>query len=121
MKTKVLAIVAVCGFVLAASVAEAGYPAYYLAMRAKARTIPWHGAYYDLQWGEPVALVVPPTAEKQTHYRWGVTHTEVTPIFHEFGRRNPGPAASGEWGFAPQPYWPSSTNQFGVYYVRGPW
>ena len=29
---------------------------------------PWHGDYYDVAWGVPVALVVPPTAE--TRLTW---------------------------------------------------
>src|SRR5437667_290056 len=116
MKIKALSIVAVCAAaVLITSVAEAGYPAYYLAMRVKARTTPWHGAYYDPQWGVPVALVVPPTAERQTKWSWGVTHTDVTPIFPQFQRGYPGPVVGGQWGFLPKPYWPSSTDQFGDY------
>lgn len=122
MKTMAIAAVVCCAATfLAAGAAQAGYPAYYLAMRVKARTIPWHGAYYDPQWGEPVALVVPPTAEKQTHWNWGVTGTQVTPIFHQFRRPYPGPVVDGQWGFLPKPYWPRSTDQFGNYYIRGPW
>ena len=46
---------------------------------------PWHGDYYDVAWGVPVAMVVPPTAEKQAHLGWGVGATRVTPIEHQFG------------------------------------
>jgi len=80
----------------------------------------WHGNYYDVAWGTPVALVLPPTAGRQTKWSWGVANTEVVPISHQFGRSYPGPYAGGT-GFLPTPLWPSHTDQFGVYYVRGPW
>jgi hypothetical protein len=81
----------------------------------------WHGNYYHVMWGEPVALVVPPTAELQTHWNWGVAQTAITPIWHQYNRAYPGPFVAGGQGFRPTPRWPSSTDQFGVYYVRGPW
>ena len=80
----------------------------------------WAGNYYHTMWGQPVALVVPPTAELQTHWNWGVAQTRVTPIWPQYSRAFPGPYAGGR-GFLPTPRWPSSTDQFGVYYVRGPW
>ncbi len=80
----------------------------------------WHGGYYHAAWGSPVALVVPPTAEYQTKWGWGVGNTRVVPIAHQFGRTYPGPFVPGT-GFLPTPRWPSDTDQFGVYYVRGPW
>lgn len=80
----------------------------------------WAGCYYHTMWGQPVALIVPPTAELQTHWNWGVAQTSVTPIWPQFSRNYPGPYFGGR-GFAPTPRWPSSTDQFGVYYVRGPW
>jgi len=93
---------------------------------ARAATTPWHGNYYHVMYGQPIALVVPPTAEKQCDYQWGVCGTEVTRIDHQFQRNYPGaamvgPAAAGPYGFLPTPWQPSSTRQFGVYYVRGPW
>ncbi|HEX5444004.1 MAG TPA: hypothetical protein VFW87_09260 [Pirellulales bacterium] len=80
----------------------------------------WNGAYYHVMWGQPVALVVPPTAEYQTHWNWGVAQTAVTPIWPQFSRAYPGPYY-GQSRLLPTPAWPSSTDQFGVYYVRGPW
>lgn len=80
----------------------------------------WAGGYYHTMWGQPVALVVPPTAALQTHWNWGVAQTSVTPIWRQFSRAYPG-AYSGGRGLLPTPRWPSSTDQFGVYYVRGPW
>ena len=84
---------------------------------------PWHGSYYNVEWGAPVALVVPPTAEMQTNWGWGVTNTRVTPIWNQFQRGYPGPYSGGPggMGFYPTPLIPSDTTQFGVYYVRGPW
>ena len=57
----------------------------------QSQTYPWHGGYYDVAWGMPVAVVVPPTAESQTHLGWGVGATRVTPIQHQFQRAYPGP------------------------------
>jgi len=86
-----------------------------------APSTPWHGGYYHTCYGMPVALVVPPTAELQTNWGWGVGNTRVTPIWHQFRRNYPGPAYYRDGAFRPTPAWPSDTNQFGVYYVRGPW
>lgn len=87
----------------------------------QSQTRPWHGDYYDVAWGTPVAVVVPPTAEAQTHLGWGVGATRVTPIQHQFGRGYPGPGVYNRAWFRPTPAWPSNTDQFGDYYVRGPW
>lgn len=90
--------------------------------RYHAAQSPWHGNYYNAQWGRPLALVVPPTADSQVSWGWGVGATNVTPIYHQFGRGNPATYPQGSWNrFRPTPYWPSHTDQFGVYYVRGPW
>lgn len=90
----------------------------YAQCRASSR--PWHAPFYHVMWGQPVALVVPPTAEMETNYHWGVCGTEVTRIDHQFSRRYPGPYYGGV-PLMPTPPWPSDTRQFGVYYVRGPW
>ena len=87
----------------------------------QSQTYPWHGGYYDNAWGMPVAVVVPPTAESQTHWGWGVGATRVTPIQHQFQRGYPGPGSYNRSWFRPTPPWPSSTDQFGDYYIRGPW
>ena len=89
----------------------------------RASQTPWHGNYYYPQWGVPVALVVPPTAEFQTNYSWGVPASRISPIDHQFSRSYPGYGSGvvGTTGFLPPPQQPSDTNQFGVYYVRGPW
>jgi len=82
--------------------------------------LPWHNGFYDVAWGEPVALVVPPTAEFQSNYGWGVGGTRVSPIYHQFGRPFPGYGGGGG-AFLPTPVQASDTQQFGVYYIRGPW
>lgn len=87
---------------------------------AQSQGTPWHGQYYDTAWGVPVAVVVPPTAENQVHYGWGVGATRVTPIKHQYGRGYPGDE-SGRVRFRPTPAWPSSTDQLGDYYIRAPW
>ncbi|ADB15648.1 hypothetical protein Psta_0963 [Pirellula staleyi DSM 6068] len=107
-----------------ASTAEAGGPhgradrlgRYYASQR------PWHGPYAHTSYGAPVALIVPPTANMHTSYAWGVAQTEMVPIYHQFRRDYPGVSGGGGgYGYMPTPNWPSHTDQFGVYPVRGPW
>ncbi len=86
-----------------------------------ARTTPWHGQYYYAPWGAPTALVVPPVSNMQTSLSWGVSQTSMMPIYHQFSRPYPGDGAGTGVGFQPTPRWPSHTDQFGIYYVRGPW
>jgi len=88
---------------------------------------PWHAPYYNTAYGQPVALVVNPRASTQTHWNWGVAGTRISPLYHRFARPDfggvPMQQAGSEGGgqLLPTPRWPSSTDQFGVYYVRGPW
>lgn len=82
---------------------------------------PWHGNYYHTNYGVPLALLVPPHSKMMTSYGWGVTATEINPIYHQFGRTYPGELASGGMMVLPTPPWPSHTDQFGVYPIRGPW
>lgn len=79
---------------------------------------PWHGQYYYLPYGQPTALVVPPTSVTQQNYSWGVSQNTMTPIYHQYGRTAV-PSAGGI--FYATPRWPSHTDQFGVYPVRAPW
>ena len=81
----------------------------------------WHGNYYSSAWGRPVALVVPPTADYATHWGWGVGNTRITPICAQFQPNCPGVEGYNGQGLRPTLPWPSHTDQFGVYYVRGPW
>lgn len=79
---------------------------------------PWHGQHYYTQYGQPTALVVPPTGIMQQTYSWGVSRNYSVPTYHQFGYQGT-PSAGG--AFYATPVWPSSTQQFGVYPVRGPW
>jgi hypothetical protein len=89
---------------------------YYAAQR------PWHGQYAYTPYGTPVALVVPPTSQMHTSYAWGVGQSQMIPIYHQFFRDYPGEMATvGGAEIYSTPYWPSHTDQFGVYPVRGPW
>ena len=65
----------------------------------RASQYPWHGGYAHTSWGQPVALVVPPTAHLQSKWSWGVANTEIARIPHQFGRAWPGPYAGG-YGFS---------------------
>lgn len=84
------------------------------------KDMPWHGQYAYTPYGAPTALVVPPVADTMTSYSWGVAQSEVRPLYHQFGRAYVGPGG-GINGYRPTPQWPSHTDQFGVYPVRGPW
>jgi hypothetical protein len=89
--------------------------------RNRAASHPWNSNYYYIPWDhQPVALVVPPTAEYQTHYSWGVPSSHVTRINSQFQRPYPGPY-EGRKGYLPRAQYPNHTGQFGVYYIRGPW
>jgi len=88
--------------------------------RLRAELRPWHGRYYHQMYGQPIALIVPPTAELQTDYGWGVGNTRVTRIDHQFQRPFPGYGHGGV-PFQATPAQPGDTRHFGVYYVRGPW
>lgn len=79
----------------------------------------WHSEYYYLPYGQPTAVVVPPTAVMQQNYSWGVSQNTMTPIYHQYGPAlNPGGGGSAMYG---TPVWPSHTRQFGLYPVRAPW
>lgn len=122
-----------CGPAHAAGCANSGQPlvdpyargdwraAHEAAMRS------WHAGYYHTAWGQPVALMVSPQVRMQTRWSWGVAQSTMLPIYHQYERPYPGPAYGGGMaggtgaGLLPTPRWPSHTDQFGVYYVRGPW
>jgi len=86
-----------------------------------ARGMSWHKDYYHTAWGAPISLVVPPTAHMQTHWTWGVSQNTMTPIYHQYRRTLLPGRGPGSNPLMPTPYWPSHTDQFGVYYVRGPY
>ena len=103
--------------------AEAGdpYAATHLWNQNFANQQPWHGSYYHIQYRQPLALVVPPTAHMRQSLSWGVSQNKMYPIHHQFGRSATSPGALAPGSFRATPAWPSHTDQFGVYYVRGPW
>ena len=82
---------------------------------------PWHGGYYQQQYGQPLALVVPPTAHMRQSLSWGVSQNTTHAIHHQFGRSANSPGVGAQGNFRHLPGWPSHTDQFGMYYVRGPW
>lgn len=82
---------------------------------------PWHGPYYQQQYGQPLALVVPPTAHMRQTLSWGVSQNKMYPIHHQFGRNATAPGVAPMGSFHGTPAWPSHTDQFGIYYVRSPW
>lgn len=82
---------------------------------------PWHGGYYQQNYGQPLAVVVPPTAHMSNTYSWGVGQNLSYPIHHQFGRSASSPGAAQRGAFRPTPAWPSNTDQFGYYYIRAPW
>ena len=86
-----------------------------------AQRSPWHGDYYHTNWGRPLALVVPPTAGRQSVWSWGAARTMIAPNRHQYSRVYPGYVDGGAGQFYPTPRWPNHTDQYGVYYVRGPW
>ena len=90
--------------------------------QAQAQQHSWHQGYYHPQYGQPLALVVPPTASFQSSYSWGVGNTRSMPIYHQYGRPYPGTAVGAHPGmYQPTPSQPWSTDQSGVYYSRAPW
>jgi hypothetical protein len=92
----------------------------YMLPVKRSRWYNWNRNYAHTEYGQPVALVVPPTANLQTNWGWGVASSRISRIEHQFQRNFPG---YGQFGgpFRATPVWPSDTSQFGVYYVRGPW
>ena len=102
------------GYTPTASATTYMFPVY------RSRYYNWNHNYAHTAYGQPVALVVPPTANMQTNWGWGVGSSRVSRIDHQFHRNFPG---AGQFGgpMRSTPLWPSDTTQFGVYPVRGPW
>jgi hypothetical protein len=92
----------------------------YMTPVERAQWYNWNRNYANTDYGAPVALVVPPTANLQTNWGWGVASSRVSRIEHQFQRNYPGEGSFGG-PFRSTPLWPSDTTQFGVYYVRAPW
>ena len=92
----------------------------YLTPLRRAECYNWNRRYAHVQYGQPVALVVPPTANLQTNWGWGVSSFRLSRLDHQFGRDYPGFGTFGA-PYRTTPVWPWDTTQFGVYHVRGPW
>ena len=92
----------------------------YMKPIRRAELYNWNRNYAYTDYGQTTALVVPPTAQLQTNWGWGVASSRISRIDHQFQRNFPG---YGQFGgpFRPTPLWPSDTTQFGIYPVRAPW
>ncbi len=67
-----LGFTALCFLGLFSQVAQAQVP-YAIGdswARNQSMSRPWHGNYYYLPYGQPTALVVPPTSTMQQTYSW---------------------------------------------------
>lgn len=125
MKRYILSVLAVVAMATSVSVpsAQATDPYAYTQRWSNrvAAQRPWHGNYYYLPYGQPTALIVPPTAHMRQTLSWGVSQNLMYPLNHQFGRNASSPGGLAPGSFQAAPPWPSHTDQFGVYYVRGPW
>ena len=88
--------------------------------RQHANQSSWNGAYGHQTTGTPIALIVPPTARTMRVFNWGVSGNTISPIYHQYSL-NPTTGNAVGRPFLRTPMYPSSTSQFGVYYIRGPW
>jgi hypothetical protein len=120
-KIAFLSMFAAC--LLAAMNAEAGWGNRAARMaHVHTQQHPWNGTYAYTPNGGPVALIVPPTADSMASWSWGVSQSEMRPLYHQFGRGyQPGMMGGSGSPYHFTPAWPSHTDQFGVYPVRGPW
>lgn len=123
MRTIILSVVAIAAALCTAPKAQAFDPYAEVQLRQYNAQMnrPWHGGYYAQQYGQPTALVVPPTVRTRQTLSWGVSQNLMYPVEHQFGRSANSPGAAVPGQFRPTPIWPSHTDQFGYYYVRGPW
>ena len=81
----------------------------------------WNTNFYDPAWGMPEALVVPPTAKRQSNYAWGAGGSCVNRAGAQYRAEASGPeSAYNQRNYLPAPPQPSDTQQLGVNYVRGP-
>ena len=113
-----LAVLAVLATAFLANAAQA--ESNYLKPKTRSQCWNWHANYAHSAYGQPVALVVPPTAQLQTNWSWGAPSSRLSRIDHQFGRDYPGPGPFFG-AFRNTPSWPADTAQFGVYHVRAPW
>ncbi len=115
MSRTLILLIACVTLSLPGSRAQAGHPFVHADRSARwyNANYSWHGGYSNVEWGHPVAVIVPPTATMQTEYSWGVGRTQMSPIRHQFAR--PVAQLSGSGPLPPSPRWPSRTQQLGFY------
>ena len=80
----------------------------------------WHGGYAHPMFARPLAIVVPNVSNYQTHWGWGVSMTQMTPINPQYSAPMPGYDYNSDHRYHTRPYWPTDTRQFGVYMIRAP-
>lgn len=80
----------------------------------------WHGGYAQPMYARPLAIVVPNVSNYQTHWAWGVSMTQMTPINPQYSAPMPAYDYTSDHHYKMRPYWPTDTRQFGVYMIRGP-
>lgn len=117
-KVSLTVVATLMAFAALGTVSEAN-AARFLRANRRASQYNWHSNYVHSAYGQPVALVVPPTAQLQTNWSWGASSSHFSRIDHQFGRNDQGAGTMG--GVKRTPRWPSNMQQFGVEYVRGPW
>ena len=81
----------------------------------------WHGQYANPNYARPVAVVVPPNANMMRSLGWGVCGSQMMPLYSQYGTAYPGAVTASSIRFLSRPVAPSNTQQFGYYYIRGPW
>jgi hypothetical protein len=81
----------------------------------------WHGQYAHPNYARPLAIVVPPNANMMRSQGWGVCGSQMMPLYSQYGTAYPGAVAGNPLHFLTRPAAPSNTQQFGYYYIRGPW
>ena len=89
--------------------------------RQRANVTPWNGAYRHQAYSTPLAVIVPPTAASSRLLGWGVSKNVVAPLYHQYQLGAPQPSQAGFGPYKSLPMYPSSSDQFGAYYIRGPW
>lgn len=117
-KVSLTVVATLMAFAALATVSEANAAGFLRANR-RAAQYNWHSNYVHSAYGQPVALVVPPTAQLQTNWSWGAPSAHFSRIDHQYGRNDQGAGAMG--GVKQTPRWPNNMHQHGVEYVRGPW
>ena len=71
--------------------------------------------------GADHTVVVPPNVNMMRSQGWGVCGSQMMPLYSQYGTAYPGAVAGSPVRFLTRPAAPSNTQQFGYYYIRGPW